>query len=675
MDERFQKRVDAIAEIEPALEQACNAYILSPDEVGDPLTYVASYLTGLAEAAKERKPRESGWKLLRGSGWKAKAKAAETALKAAMASWREAAKGAWADDATLDPTTPLAAPHFRAMGRLALLALGPAGGDSTAGADIRLLSARKLVAYIDGGGQMMIRQTLEAAGTDVFLDAATARAILPELETKLDEVYTRCLFSGVVAVSYAWVTPEDPDPQRVQLLGLRPVLVWWMCERARRKLGGYESWADPDAAIQTADFGLFIDFMSMFQPDDVSSTTPAYMKPAEQASFGRALANIGLLYGHRGSTVFKLTNTPLPAGFDPDRVYEKRGWTHLERRLGDLEAPRFNNLDVAAWPAAEAERAAREKVGGDEATAAQRGPPQLRESEEELAAQGDHFSSEFPGTVGALIRGGRGAPVSPKHFEEELKEKVFSFASDRLVCAGLYRGVAEPLLTDKEELVFTKLVWTLTDWRHLGGTLACCPKLRYLSTMEMGLDDAAMAAFYGELGRGAAPALEHLDLTKNKIGDEGVRHLGDALARGAAPALRVLEIYLNKIGDKGACHLGDAFMRGATPAFETLKSAWNVIGDEGARRLSEGLATAAPALKELDLFGNPARIAKEQALTRKETKQRLCRAAGHTLAPFRVPGPAYYCDGCGRLLTVGATCMSCHGEDSCDLDFCEECCN
>ena len=29
-----------------------------------------------------------------------------------------------------------------------------------------------------------------------------------------------------------------------------------------------------------------------------------------------------------------------------------------------------------------------------------------------------------PGTLGALIRdGGRGAPVSPAHFEEELKEK------------------------------------------------------------------------------------------------------------------------------------------------------------------------------------------------------------------------------------------------------------
>ena len=114
-----------------------------------------------------------------------------------------------------------------------------------------------------------------------------------------------------------------------------------------------------DATIQTADFGVFIDFMSMFQPDDTTGAKPAYTKPAEQASFGRALRNIGLLYGHAGTVVFKMTKTPLPAGGDPDRVYDRRGWTHLERRLGDLEAPASNSLDVAAWPTAEAERAAR----------------------------------------------------------------------------------------------------------------------------------------------------------------------------------------------------------------------------------------------------------------------------------------------------------------------------
>ena len=100
-------------------------------------------------------------------------------------------------------------------------------------------------------------------------------------------------------MSYAWVTPADPDPNRAQLAQLKPVLVWWMCERARRKRG-YEpgSVGEPDATIQTADFGVFIDFMSMFQPDDLTGAKPAYTKPAEQASFGRALRNIGLLYGH-----------------------------------------------------------------------------------------------------------------------------------------------------------------------------------------------------------------------------------------------------------------------------------------------------------------------------------------------------------------------------------------
>ena len=253
--------------------------------------------------------------------------------RGARQEWRRPARSrrvcriAGGADATLDPTTPLLAAHFREQGRLTLLVLGTAGGDSpggatTAGADIRLLSARKLVAHIDGGGKMQIRQALEAAGTDVFLDAATMRGLLPELETK---DLNRCTFSGVVALSYAWVTPADPDPQRAQLQALRSVLVWWMCERARRKLGDRARRGKGDATIQTADFGVFIDFMSMFQPDDTTGATPAYTKPAEQASLKRALGNIGLLYGHAGTVVFKMTKTPLPPGGDADGAsYDRR---------------------------------------------------------------------------------------------------------------------------------------------------------------------------------------------------------------------------------------------------------------------------------------------------------------------------------------------------------------
>ena len=76
----------------------------------------------------------------------------------------------------------------------------------------------------------------------------------------------------------------------------------------------------------------------------------------------------------------------------------------------------------------------------------------------------------------------------------------------------------------------------------MGGALACCTKLRWLELVQMGADDAAMAAFGGALVSGAAPALIELDLRENKIGDEGVRLLGDALARGAAPALKKLDL-------------------------------------------------------------------------------------------------------------------------------------
>ena len=124
--------------------------------------------------------------------------------------------------------------------------------------------------------------------------------------------------------------------------------------------------------------------------------------------------------------------------------------------------------------------------------------------------------------------------------------QVFSFDSDRTVCAGLYRGVAEPLLAAAEVLSFENLAgWTAADWRHMGGVLACCPKLRVLNLKDMGADDAAMAAFSGALGRGAAPALETLYLNGNEIGNEGARHLGDALARGAAPALKMLDLDRN----------------------------------------------------------------------------------------------------------------------------------
>ena len=134
--------------------------------------------------------------------------AREEAEMAASAHVAELLQG----DAALDPATPLVATHFHGQGRLAVLLLPrPDGGT----ADIRLLSARKLVKYIDGGGRMAIRQKLEAERPDLFVDAATVRKLLPELETKDDGNTPRCTFSSVVALSYACKprpTARQPPP-------------------------------------------------------------------------------------------------------------------------------------------------------------------------------------------------------------------------------------------------------------------------------------------------------------------------------------------------------------------------------------------------------------------------------------------------------------------------------
>ena len=223
--------------------------------------------------------------------------------------------------------------------------------------------------------------------------------------------------------------------------------------------------------------------MSMFQPDDTTGAKPAYKKPAEQASFRRALPTSACSMGTPEHCRVQDDEDAAAAGRRSDRVYDRRGWTHLERRLGDLEAPATNSLDVAAWPTAEAERATMMKEEDKKKYEEEKHPSQKgteynwRRSAGRRSCASRRRSSPRrvttptgdPGTLGALIRdGGRGAPVSPAHFEEELKEKVFSFDSDRTVCAGLYRGVAEPLLADVEELKFV----TSRGRRRTGATWA-----------------------------------------------------------------------------------------------------------------------------------------------------------------------------------------------------------
>ena len=68
---------------------------------------------------------------------------AENQSEARARNFHEQARKDAAWRATLHPTAPLLAVHFHGQGRLAALVLGPAGGATTAGADIGLCSVSR----------------------------------------------------------------------------------------------------------------------------------------------------------------------------------------------------------------------------------------------------------------------------------------------------------------------------------------------------------------------------------------------------------------------------------------------------------------------------------------------------------------------------------------------------
>ena len=589
---------------------------------------------------------------------------------------------------------PLSPVHFKTVNRLRLLLL-PQGKNSAA--DIRLVSARKLVAYIDSGGRMLRRQQLEKEQPELFVDESTLRGMLPELEsTRFATAPEKtlltdpgmCIFSPMCVLSYAWVSIDDPDPDGAQLQQLRPVLVWYLCERARRKVGlqapvnNRDKHTKPDPMIKTADFGVFIDFMSMHQPDQHGKRTPE-----EQASFGRALSNIGLLYGHTDTTVMKITDTPTVN--DPDRVYSRRGWTHLERRLADLDGPAHKCIDVSRWNEAVKARCTmlneRHAYGFslNEAqvwapSSEQRAVPQLKSSDQELARQGDYCRQYEPGTIAVLNAGpnGRGSLVSPAAFAEELKLRVFGYDSDRKVCEGLYRGVAEPVLAAVEKLAFTQIAWADEDFLNLAGVLDCTAKLASLSfdrmgedhgrdglqekkMTTMGLDDRTAQLVFGKLARGSLLGLEMVSINVCSFGSEGLRHFADALRRGAAQNLKSFSVDCCFVEEKGLLHLGECLAQGGAPELETLYFSFNSnpneganLGDKGVCHLADSfMKGGAPKLKSLSIHEPitdqaAMKMAETLASGRALLKLETLKLTGPHFKAFALQGP--------RITDIGA---------------------
>ena len=191
---------------------------------------------------------------------------------------------------------------------------------------------------------------------------------------------------------------------------LRPARVWWMCERARRKLMAIASGTRgtaPDATMQTADFGVFIDFMSPVPAGRHGGAKPAYTHAAGGAGVvRRALRNIGLLYGHAGTVVFKMTSPSRPTAtrsrLRAARVDAPRAAPRRPRGAG-VEQPRRGGVADGRGGARRPGGDCVLSKGPDGGAARRRSCASRRRSSPRRATT---TNKRDPGTLGALIRGG-----------------------------------------------------------------------------------------------------------------------------------------------------------------------------------------------------------------------------------------------------------------------------
>ena len=239
---------------------------------------------------------------------------------------------------------PLVAAHFHGQGRLEALVLGPAG-DATRPPAPTSADARRACSCAhrrrreDGD-----RQTREAAGTDVFLDAARARASSEKSSSRRTR---RCTFSGVGSAGYVATVHRRAPRLLRSARGARPAFSRKVRRRGRaaRREGAVASPAKPRSRRPTS-----------ASPSTSLADVPGRRHHRERQVRRRSL-RAGVATAARCATSACLEATPaaasvqddrewLPADGDPDRGHPSARVVPPRAAPRQLEAPAFNSLDV-----------------------------------------------------------------------------------------------------------------------------------------------------------------------------------------------------------------------------------------------------------------------------------------------------------------------------------------
>ena len=278
------------------------------------------------------------------------------------------------------------------------------------------------------GGRLKRRQDMPA---EAYWTAAALRGVALKLGDKFGLLF--------VALSYRWLSKEHPDPDGFHLDIVASVAELYL------GLSGQQASASPLVkAFQSlqvdADFALFWDFPSLFQPP---------RSDPETALFKRGLKLSNVWYGHAHSVCWM--QSELPSSFN-GVAYEKSGWCYVEAAISAAVKVGLNRLDLAK----RTESALGWCYGDDQWV------PEAR--------------------LDCVCAGSRLPPPTPEYVRGQLEtDKVFTNSADVGTVADLYRSFFDTVATSLEHMDVSKLAWGDSEVELLCAVL---PRFGNLKSIE-----------------------------------------------------------------------------------------------------------------------------------------------------------------------------------------------
>lgn len=438
--------------------------------------------------------------------------------------------------------------------------------------EVALVKASYIIKLAASNQPMPRRQDIPQ---DAFVDQPMLDKLFQELEALCKNRFHAMLemhFPGVVIVSYAWGAQQHPD-QNAQMLRevLAPAIEWYMSERASYVLrGGFDGlgdagnfclkgWSEGCAhELASIDFGVFVDYMSMYQKP----------RTAEQdQAFKNALQQMDVLYAHQMTVKFRLTwQLSMATGLP----YWARGWPWFETAVAAMISSSWHVLDLGQvdWtkPIAYYKRKWAKTDSEDTERISMRYEGAAR-SFEELATQGSyHYRNETVG-IAALLKHGRRPPQLPDAFAAEITAKKFTNDADVEAVIKMHARVCTQVLAGVETLSYNELGWGPFEAADLAKMILACPKLKSLELYKNPWGDRGVAALASGLASGLAngnalpgalESIEFFGLDCTNVGDAGAIGIASLIRNGKLPKLNHLRFYAGAIGDAGFTALKEA---------------------------------------------------------------------------------------------------------------------